>query len=62
MMLYNISFVLLANYCIFGKFQQQLFCAGIPKCDGRFGVLARALNLYDVANAKALMLNDIAYL
>ena len=48
-------------YYIFCEFQQQLFSAGISECDGGFGVLARALNLYDVANAKALMLNDITH-
>jgi hypothetical protein len=39
------------------EFQQQLFGARIAELNGGFGILARTLNLYHRANAKALVLN-----
>ena len=46
------------HHFIFGEFEEELFGAGIAELNGGFGILARALYLYDGSYAKALMLND----
>ena len=55
------SFWRLAYNRIFRKFQQQLFCAGIPELNGSFGILTTPLHSDDGADTKALVLDDVSF-
>ena len=50
--------LVLMNYTVFGKLQQQLLCARISELNSGFGIIAGSLEFRDGADSETLMLNN----